>query len=125
MGVMQHHDAITGTEKENVAYDYARILSEGINECSIITATALSQLVAPSEKNFLDDEPVPAIPFTSCPLLNISQCEWTENQYSFVITVYNPLSKPVTKFVRVPVTNSSYSVRDPKGKILYCYFLKY
>lgn len=41
MGVMQHHDAITGTEKQHVAYDYARILSQGIDECSFITATAL------------------------------------------------------------------------------------
>ena len=26
MGVMQHHDAVTGTEKQHVAADYARLL---------------------------------------------------------------------------------------------------
>lgn len=41
MGVMQHHDAITGTEKEHVAHDYARILSNGISECEWITGVAL------------------------------------------------------------------------------------
>lgn len=41
MGIMQHHDAITGTEKQHVANDYARILSEGFRECEIITTTAL------------------------------------------------------------------------------------
>lgn len=41
MGVMQHHDAVTGTEKEHVAHDYERILAKGIEECEIITATAL------------------------------------------------------------------------------------
>lgn len=41
MGIMQHHDAVTGTEQEHVAHDYARILSEGIDECEIITNEAL------------------------------------------------------------------------------------
>lgn len=41
MGVMQHHDAITGTEKQHVAKDYSRILSEGFAECDIIAETAL------------------------------------------------------------------------------------
>ena len=33
MGVLQHHDAITGTEKQYVADDYANILSRGIADC--------------------------------------------------------------------------------------------
>lgn len=41
MGIMQHHDAITGTEKELVAYDYARILSKGMTECEFVANTAL------------------------------------------------------------------------------------
>lgn len=82
-----------------------------------------SKLIAPTERNFIDEEPAPAIPFTSCPLLNISQCEWSENQDSFVVTIYNPLSKPATKFVKVPVTSSNYSVRGPTGiKLLFIFF---
>ncbi|CAF4323444.1 unnamed protein product, partial [Rotaria sp. Silwood2] len=30
MGIVQHHDAITGTEREEVAFDYAQRLSDGI-----------------------------------------------------------------------------------------------
>lgn len=54
---------------------------------------------------------------TPCPLLNISQCEITENFNSFVITLYNPLSYPVTKYVRLPVTGEkpNYSIRCPMG----------
>ncbi len=31
MGVAQHHDAVSGTEKQEVAFDYAQRLSEGID----------------------------------------------------------------------------------------------
>lgn len=41
MGVMQHHDAITGTEKQPVANDYARILTEGFSECQIAVEAAV------------------------------------------------------------------------------------
>ncbi|XP_023214227.1 lysosomal alpha-mannosidase-like, partial [Centruroides sculpturatus] len=36
MGVMQHHDAVTGTEKDYVAKDYAAMLSEGIDDCEVL-----------------------------------------------------------------------------------------
>jgi hypothetical protein len=41
MGIMQHHDAVTGTERQKVASDYARILYEGFEECGVITETAI------------------------------------------------------------------------------------
>lgn len=41
MGIMQHHDAVTGTEKQVVAFDYARILYNGFTECGGITDAAL------------------------------------------------------------------------------------
>lgn len=33
MGIVQHHDAVSGTEKGHVAADYARLLHEGVTEC--------------------------------------------------------------------------------------------
>lgn len=36
MGIMQHHDAVSGTEKQHVANDYARMLDEGVAECQNI-----------------------------------------------------------------------------------------
>ncbi|KAF2897558.1 hypothetical protein ILUMI_08618 [Ignelater luminosus] len=120
MGVMQHHDAITGTEKEHVAHDYARLLSAGFDECRFTTATALSKIVTKKQKStkLLNRDPAPAIPFSTCLLANISQCEYTENSNSFIVTVYNPLSRPVNHYVRLPVVEQHYKVSDPNGKDL-------
>ena len=41
MGVWQHHDAITGTEKQAVADDYTLMLDEAIKE----TEKPLSKIV--------------------------------------------------------------------------------
>jgi lysosomal alpha-mannosidase len=35
MGIVQHHDAITGTEKQHVANDYALRLSQGIDSAIV------------------------------------------------------------------------------------------
>jgi lysosomal alpha-mannosidase len=34
MGVLQHHDAVSGTAKQHVTEDYAQRLANGIDECS-------------------------------------------------------------------------------------------
>ncbi len=35
MGVIQHHDAVSGTEKQEVAFDYAQRLSDGIDSAVV------------------------------------------------------------------------------------------
>lgn len=52
----------------------------------------------------------------TCHLLNISQCGVSEHSEQFVLTLYNPLSRPVTEFVRLPIPGErAYSVVDPSG----------
>jgi len=41
-----------------------------------------------------------------CHLLNVTQCDVTENSPTFVVTVYNPLARTIDKFVRVPIVES-------------------
>lgn len=41
MGVMQHHDAITGTERQHVAEDYEKILYESFENGEKVAERAL------------------------------------------------------------------------------------
>jgi hypothetical protein len=39
MGLAQHHDAVSGTEKQHVANDYAQRLSDGIDGAMVCFMT--------------------------------------------------------------------------------------
>lgn len=62
-------------------------------------------------------ETSPMMNLEPCMMLNVSQCATSEESDSFVVTVYNPLARVVSHFVRLPVPLSAYKVLDPKGKL--------
>ena len=113
MGVMQHHDAVTGTEKQNVAEDYARILSEALDACDENVREVLNQFTTGRNEE-RKTEPF-KFQFESCRLLNISQCHITEKSENFVVTVYNPLPHSTFQMIRVPVTSEHYYNIDYRG----------
>ncbi|XP_073823589.1 lysosomal alpha-mannosidase-like [Musca autumnalis] len=106
MGIMQHHDAITGTEKQHVANDYARMLTRAINLAENNTREALRKLT-----NLTSGE------FVSCLQLNLSICEFSQrSQNNLVVTLVNPLAHPSTQYVRIPLKNGTYIVTDATGR---------
>ena len=87
VAVAQHHDAITGTEKQYVTEDYHYRLSKQTQEflhCAAETTLEIGQY--------------------NCPYLNISECEVTETQHSFIVSVYNPLPRIRSSIIRLPIT---------------------
>ena len=55
MGILQHHDAVTGTEKQHVANDYARILSNSISDGEKISTNVLRFLPNIYRNNQIND----------------------------------------------------------------------
>ncbi|KAJ6646748.1 Lysosomal alpha-mannosidase [Pseudolycoriella hygida] len=117
MGVMQHHDAVTGTEKQNVTNDYSRALHASIVKCEMNTKSALNQLTMEA------DSSKRAFNFNSCLQLNISSCDVTESSQRFVVTVYNPMAHSTSQYIRFPVPNYNYEVRDSSNKLIKSQFL--
>ena len=105
MGVAQHHDAVSGTEKQHVAYDYAKRLAKGVALGLEVISNSLKMLGSKISKEKMEDG---FIEF--CPLLNISECGPIEKSKQFVTVLYNPLPRLVSYFVRVPTVTTEYSV---------------
>lgn len=96
MGVAQHHDAVSGTEKQHVAYDYAKRLSVGANDALEVISMSLNRLM---QHSGLDDTP-----FSTCDLLNISRCAgFSEERKPFNLVVYNSLAWRDYRYLRLPI----------------------
>lgn len=109
MGVMQHHDAITGTEKQHVTDEYHRELHSSIIACEANTKSSLNQLMNNSTEKF-------EFKFNSCLNLNISICEVPETKEKFIVTVFNAMGHVTSEYVRFPVGGDRYEVRDHKNE---------
>ncbi|CAG2119346.1 unnamed protein product, partial [Medioppia subpectinata] len=114
MGVMQHHDAVTGTEKQHVANDYALKLYKSVDKCRQVVAEGLNKLMI-KQPQLREGLPL-VVDRLFCENLNVSACPVTESDDSLAVTVYNPMGRTVTHTVWLPVVNKVFTVLDPLGK---------
>jgi len=97
MGVLQHHDAVSGTEKQFVAFNYAKRLARGRELVSKEVFKVLQDLTGASH-------------VADCELRNISQCDATKNAQHFTVAVWNSLGRPRTEWVEIPVSSNAQNV---------------
>ncbi|CAN6485588.1 unnamed protein product [Victoria cruziana] len=119
LAIAQHHDAVSGTEKQHVADDYAKRLAIGYTEAEQLVNGALACLTEgklnASCRNVNTQ-------FKQCPLLNISYCPPSEVNLHLnkrlVLVVYNSLGWKRVDVVQIPVSSNSVVVRDSDGKAI-------
>ncbi|KAF5279970.1 hypothetical protein FQR65_LT15119 [Abscondita terminalis] len=109
MGIMQHHDAVTGTEKQHVADDYTYLLTKAMKEAETNIHTVIFDLLKVQKS----DTSV-GMQMESCLMSNVTRCTQS-NAIRFTVAVYNPSSHPVSHYVRLPVTSTNYDVLTLTG----------
>uniref|UniRef100_A0A5K3F4Z1 Alpha-mannosidase n=2 Tax=Mesocestoides corti TaxID=53468 RepID=A0A5K3F4Z1_MESCO len=83
MGVMQHHDAITGTEKQHVSDDYRLRLFSAMRGCQNLVASVADTLFDRTAT------------FQTCDALNVSVCSPATRKDDLpdaIVAVYTPLA---------------------------------
>ncbi|KZV21769.1 alpha-mannosidase [Dorcoceras hygrometricum] len=89
LALAQHHDAVSGTEKQHVANDYAKRLSIGYKECPLLNIS----YCPPTEVDF-----------------SLGR--------KLVVVVYNSLGWRRTDVVRIPVVDENVTVHDSAGQVI-------
>ena len=111
LGVTQHHDSVSGTSKQHVAYDYARRLAWGREDAAAGNKLALQALT-----RFKGD-------FATCDLSNATICAALEKPVagqSVLVLVWNQQAQGAAALpVRIPAMLAngvaSFSVQGPDG----------
>ena len=109
--VVVSHDAVSGTAKQAVTYDYAQRLSTGYDVAASFLTEAVGNLTTPQGSIR------PA--FVVCPLLNISLCDIAQTNKQLVVLLYNPSMHPLSQRICVPVAGGiNFVVADPAGQVV-------
>ncbi|CAM9878394.1 unnamed protein product, partial [Phaeothamnion confervicola] len=118
--LMQHHDGVSGTSKQHVAYDYARRIAAGIAEAVQVAGPALAALAGVGASASAAGRNLQDRGMQWCLLANESRCDATENIHSgggsVEVVVYNPLGDDREEVILLPVGPADLvAVMDAEG----------
>ena len=100
MGVVQHHDAVSGTAKQHVAYDYAKRVQAGIDHAAKSVTNKLKRiLLEDAAGEHLGD-------LELCQLLNETKCNVSAQATGkdLYVVVYNGLAKQRPAIISLPIS---------------------
>ncbi|XP_073998825.1 lysosomal alpha-mannosidase-like isoform X2 [Rhodnius prolixus] len=106
VALLQHHDAISGTEKQHVANDYKVYLQEAVTTAEDIFTNAFRKCFGEHYRHQ-----------HFCMKTNVSECKLSEERSMFMVHLYNPLGHSVDMEVRLPVPLGQYSVLSHQGSV--------
>ncbi|KAJ9456762.1 putative alpha-mannosidase [Diplonema papillatum] len=113
IGVATHHDGMSGTERQDVADDYALRISESHGEVEEGVALSLNRLL--NINATLEHCNCNAVGADNC--LNITVCPTTTGAQSFDVVAWNSLGRNSSQYLRIPVSFSSATVTGPMGAV--------
>ncbi|KAK0403102.1 hypothetical protein QR680_016716 [Steinernema hermaphroditum] len=105
----QHHDAVTGTAKQNVTNDYSLQLYKGWQQGT----ECLKDIIEKLTKN--GSSTTSSLAAQRFCLLNETNCDISQKSPNFTVTVCNSYTQAVVRIVRVPLHFQAAKVFDPKG----------
>ena len=112
VAVAQHHDAVSGTERQHVSYDYTQRIAKGMATAYRTLDASLSRLAANGST---------LVDYRSCPLLNISVCPAMRESSTagYTVILYNPRARPSTDLISLPYFASTEPiVTDSTGALI-------
>jgi len=110
IGVTTHHDAMSGTERQDVADDYAQRITDSAAETEAGIGKSLQKLMGTDSDiyhcNCNSDG--------SKDCLNATMCAFTASHNEFKVVAWNPLafSTQEPQTFRIPVTGNTWTVTD-------------
>nr|GLL26254.1 alpha-mannosidase-like [Ipomoea trifida] len=103
LGIVQHHDAVTGTAKQHTTNDYAKRLAIGALESETVVNSALSCLVNSK---------------------SIGQCNGSPSSFNQVVVAYNSLGWNRSDVIRIPVNDANLIVQDSMGNVVEAQYIE-
>eukprot|EP00331_Platyophrya_macrostoma_P022192 CAMPEP_0176445692 /NCGR_PEP_ID=MMETSP0127-20121128/23863_1 /TAXON_ID=938130 /ORGANISM="Platyophrya macrostoma, Strain WH" /LENGTH=983 /DNA_ID=CAMNT_0017831547 /DNA_START=80 /DNA_END=3031 /DNA_ORIENTATION=+ len=116
-GLLQHHDAVSGTAKQHVKEDYVYLMEKTMNALHDVVVNPVFQEETQAKLGL-------NVSYTKC-LLNTTAdaCNVTQgllNKQSVLVAVYNPLKNDRDQIVRIKVPTTKvqvYSLNNQSGQV--------